>query len=240
MHPIWSFCSLFSFEYKTSSKTISHKRNKLFLPLTKNGDFTICSYYHKFHNSSSVFFPWKGIWKVKAPRHVSFFVWTATWDRILTGDNLRLRGFDFVDWCIMCCCCGEKVDHLLLHCEKAYRLWYFIFRIFGISWVPSRTVSDFLFSWWNWLGKHSSYIWNLVPLCLIWCIWRERNQRAYEDLDRSEDQLLALFSGSLFYWAGLRDSRLVTLFLYSLALFFFVINAFLCLFFSIFFVLLIC
>ena len=23
------------------------------------------------------------------------------------GDNLRSRGFDFVDWCVMCCCCGE-------------------------------------------------------------------------------------------------------------------------------------
>ena len=51
------FCSLFSFEYKTSSQTISHKRNKLFLPLTKNGDFTICSYYHKLHGSSFVVFP---------------------------------------------------------------------------------------------------------------------------------------------------------------------------------------
>ena len=65
--------------------------------LTKKGDFTICSYYHKLHGSSSIVFPWKGIWKVKAPWCVSFFVWTATWDRVLTGDNLRLRGFDFVD-----------------------------------------------------------------------------------------------------------------------------------------------
>ena len=23
------------------------------------------------------------------------------------GDNLRSRGFNFVDWCVMCCCCGE-------------------------------------------------------------------------------------------------------------------------------------
>ena len=75
--------------------------------LTKKGDFTIRSFYHKLHGSSSVVFPWKGIWKVKAPRRVSFFSWSATWDRILTGDNLRLRGFDFVDWCIMCRCCGE-------------------------------------------------------------------------------------------------------------------------------------
>ena len=101
--------------------------------LTKNGDFTIRSFYHKLHGSSSAVFPWKGIWKVKAPRRVSFFVWTTAWDRILTGDKLQLRGFDFVNWCIMCRCCGETVDHLLLHCGKAYRLWCFVFRIFGIS-----------------------------------------------------------------------------------------------------------
>ena len=79
---------------------------------------------------TSIAFPWKGIWKVKAPRHVSFFVWIAAWDRILAGDNLRLRGFDIVDWCIMCCFCGKTVDHLLLHCGKTYRLWCFVFRIF--------------------------------------------------------------------------------------------------------------
>ena len=45
--------------------------------LTKNGGFTIRSYYHKLHGSFSVVFPWKDIWKAKAPRRVSFFVWTA-------------------------------------------------------------------------------------------------------------------------------------------------------------------
>ena len=66
-----------------------------------------------------IIFPWKVVWKVKAPQRV----WTAVWDKILTGDNLRGRGMDFVDWCIMCRCNGETVDHLLLHCEKAYQLW---------------------------------------------------------------------------------------------------------------------
>ena len=45
--------------------------------LTKNGDFTIRSYYHKLYGSSSAIFLWKGIWKIKAPRRVSFFVWIA-------------------------------------------------------------------------------------------------------------------------------------------------------------------
>ena len=61
------------------------------------------------------------------------FVWTAVWDRILTGDNLRGRRLDFVDW--LCRSNGETVDHLLLHYEKAYRLWTLVFRSFGFSWV---------------------------------------------------------------------------------------------------------
>jgi hypothetical protein len=31
----------------------------------------------------------KGIWGVKAPRRVAFFVWMAAWGKILTCDNLH-------------------------------------------------------------------------------------------------------------------------------------------------------
>ena len=136
----------------------------------------------------------------------------------------------------MCRCCGEIVDHLLLHCGKAYRLWCFVFRTFGISWVPLHTVQDCLFSWWNWLGKHPSNIWNLVPMCLMWCIWRERNRRTFEDLDKSEANCLLSFLDPFLIGLGLGDSLLVTLFLFSLALFFSVINAFFCFFFLFLFV----
>ena len=44
---------------------------------------------------------------------------------------------------------GESVDRLLLHCGKTYRLWSFVFKTLGISWVLSRLVADFLFDWWN-------------------------------------------------------------------------------------------
>ena len=100
--------------------------------LKPNGDFEIHSFYNKLQGSSSVVFPWKCIWKVKAHQLVSFFVCIA-WNKILTGDNLKFRSFDFVNWCIMCCRSGETVDHLLLHCEKVHQLWSFIFKSFGTS-----------------------------------------------------------------------------------------------------------
>ena len=121
--------------------------------LKPNEDFDIWSFYNKLQGSLSVAFPWKGIWRVKVPRRVSFFVWSVTWNKILTGDNLRLRGFNFGDWCIMCCHCGEMVDHVLLYCEMAHRLWSFVFTTFGFSWVIPRLVLDLLFGWWNWLGE---------------------------------------------------------------------------------------
>jgi hypothetical protein len=34
-------------------------------------------------------FPWKKIWRVKAPSKVVFFVWTTTLGKILMLDNLR-------------------------------------------------------------------------------------------------------------------------------------------------------
>jgi len=105
--------------------------------------------------------------------------------------------------------------------EKANRLWSFVFRTFRISWDLSRLVIDFLFSWWNWLGKYSSHIWNLVLLCLMCCIWREHNQGTFEDLNRSDDQLLALISDFLFDWFRvweLTSSDSLPLFLSSLFL----------------------
>ena len=127
----------------------SEQGERMIWKLLKKGDFDIRSFYDKLRSPLPFTFPWKGIWKVKAPTRVSFFVWTAAWEKILTRDTLRCRGFDLVDWCIMCRCNGETVNHLLLHCEKAYKLWSLIFRSFGISWVLPRSVAKTLFSWWN-------------------------------------------------------------------------------------------
>ena len=152
-------------------------------------------------------------------RCISFFVWSAAWEKILTGDILRCRGFDFVDWCILCRSNGETTNHLLLHCGKALQLWSLVFRSFGIYWVLPRSIADTLFGWWNQLRKHSSRVWNLAPLCLMWCIWRERNWRTFEDRDKTDDQLLAYFSGTLFDWSrawGLNFSDSIPMFLSSL------------------------
>jgi len=55
--------------------------------------------------------------------------------------------------------------------------------------------------WNNCLGKRASNIWNLVPSCVMWIIWRERNNRIFEDQEHSMDQIIALFTETLIDWS---------------------------------------
>ena len=121
----------------------------------------------------------------------------------------------------MCCCNGETIDHLLLHCPVAGVLWSWIFQAFGVHWALSGTIADLLFSWWNGLGRHSSDIWNIVPVCLMWTIWKERNQRTFEDVSILDRQILEGFILNLFDWSrvwGFSNSTSISDFISSLFL----------------------
>ena len=62
------------------------------------------------------------------------------------------------------------------------------------------SIEDLLFCWFHWLGKYSSDIWDLVPGCLMWTIWFERNRRAFEDEEKTVVQLLEFCEWTLFDW----------------------------------------
>jgi hypothetical protein len=186
------------FQFLHSHTTPITAPDGLHWKLCKDGVFASRSFYYALNARMGVSFPWKSIWMVKAPPRVAFFIWTMTWGRILTCDNLMRRGYTMARWCCMCRCEGEIVDHLLLHCSAAQKLWNFVFVGFHVHWVLPRQVVDLLFGWCNWFGKHHSHIWNLILMCLMWTVWWERNSRTFEDVSSSPDQFLGNFVTSLF------------------------------------------
>jgi hypothetical protein len=96
-------------------------------------------------------------------------------------DNLRKRRICIVDWCCLCKSSGEWPDHLLLHCPFAQAIWSLVFCLFGISWVMPARVIDLLTSWMGGFGKSRlAFVWGVVPHCVMWLLWRERNNRVFE------------------------------------------------------------
>jgi hypothetical protein len=116
----WELEMVMSFFEQLYSTRVRHGEvDRVVWILSKRRNFEVKTFYKALVCHEMASFPWKGIWRVKAPKRVAFFVWTAALGKILTHDNLRRRGIVVVEWCVMCKKHGESVDHLLLHCDVA-------------------------------------------------------------------------------------------------------------------------
>jgi hypothetical protein len=138
-------------------------------------------------------FPWKSIWRTKASSRVAFFTLTAVLRKILIIDNLRKRNLIVINRCCLCKSDGKTINYLLLHCKIACSLWYAIFSRIGLSWVMLSNVAGLFACWWLGGCSRSVVVWKMVPQCLLWCLWLERNVRCFEDFERSLEELTAFF-----------------------------------------------
>jgi hypothetical protein len=59
---------------------------------------------------------------------------------------------------------------------------------------------DLFACWWTAGRPGSAVIWKMVPTCILWCVWKERNDRCFEDLERSLEDILASFFHTLYLW----------------------------------------
>jgi hypothetical protein len=46
-------------------------------------------------------------------------------------------------------------------------------------------------------GTRSAGLWKMVHSCLLWCLWRESNDRSFEDHERTPEEFESL---SLFFF----------------------------------------
>jgi hypothetical protein len=212
------FASFFRVLY--SVRVRREGEDKLWWVPSKRGLFVVRSFYSVLVCNDGFHFPWKSVWRTKVPLRVAFFAWSAALGKILTMDNLRKRHVIVVDRCCMCKRNGESVDHLLLHCEVAGALWDVFFSRFGLSWVMPRRVVDLYACWWTAGSAQSAAVWKMVPLCLLWCLWREMNDRSFEDRERTLEEIKSLFFYTLYLWTAAFVSPLVISYHDFLVLFF--------------------
>lgn len=76
--------------------------------------------------------------------------------------------------------------------------------------MPGKVV-DLLASWRGIKGiSQIAAVWKMASICLLWCIWRERNDRNFEDQELSLEEYKSFFWKTLFmraiviYFNGLK------------------------------------
>ena len=79
----------------------------------------------------------------------------------------------------------RDVDHLLLHCDYARDLWSLVLCLFGVQWVMPNSVVYLLACWKGRFAKHcNGDIWSAIPLCIMWTVRRECNNKVFEFLNK--------------------------------------------------------
>jgi hypothetical protein len=116
--------------------------DKLWWIPSREGIFDIRSFYKILAHKDNLSFPWKSVWRTKAPLKVAFFAWSGALRKIFTMDNLRKRQLIVINRCCLFKLNAESVDHLLFLCEVACSLRNAFFRCFVLSWVMPNSVKD--------------------------------------------------------------------------------------------------
>jgi len=105
---------------------------------------------------------------------------------------------------IMCKCNGESVNHHLLHSPFATDLWSMVLELFGVCWVMPKTVVELLSCWSGHFHHHrNEHLWMAALHCLMWCIWRERNNRSLENIKGTMLDLKLFFLITFLDWMSL-------------------------------------
>ena len=133
------------------------------------------------------------LWHKDVPLKVVLFAWRLFRDMLPTKDNLHHRGVLDRDSrsCVAGCDSVESSQHLFLHCNTFGSVWHFIYRWLGISTVVPAQVSAHFnqFSVSGGIAKKRCSISQVIWFATIWEIWKERNNRLFNNKECSVFQV---------------------------------------------------
>lgn len=128
--------------------------NRMRWSLRGTGVLDVRSYCGVLHALWEICFPWRGIWCAKASKRAAFFMWTEEWGKLLTNDNLRIRGIILLDCVAYVGRVGKWwiIFYFILILQMQCGPMFFMLGSFGVYWVMPKKVADLLAGWRNWFG----------------------------------------------------------------------------------------
>lgn len=106
--------------------------------------------------------PWKMLWKTKAPTNLACFGWVAAKIACLTQELLQKGGFHLCCLCFLCKRPGESPNHMLLHCVFTWKTWTMFLKILGIQWAMPYEVKSLVLSW---QGQNEQHMYKDLERC---------------------------------------------------------------------------
>lgn len=170
---------------------------------TSDGRFSVNKLYRKevgFHQGIRLV-RWRQVWTSQAPSKVKCFVWLVTKRACLTQEVLKKKEHQIVSRCFLCNETDETNNHLFLHCKITAQLWSLFLKLTDSNWTMPEHTSDLLSCWIRRGGsKTQKKWWRIIPACIWWTIWKERNGRCFENKTNSIQKVKEKCIVSFYFW----------------------------------------
>lgn len=171
-----------------------------------SGSFTVASVWQRMESSKG---PEKSItrsiWRNIAPPKVQFLCWLIWRGRIKSSDLLLRIGVlnpNASTLCVFCKSEVETMNHVLLHCHLVWRVWSDIVKWWNLCWVIPGLVEELL-QWWSGIRFKVQMvkIWKVVPLAMLWYVWKLRNECVFNEAKPDFADLTELVKIRVALWA---------------------------------------
>eukprot|EP00253_Pinus_taeda_P011233 PITA_11233 len=181
--------------------TPSSQKDKLRWGHTSRGIFTTKeSYTIRYDQSTNDKDQlWTHIWQPRLWPKVSTFLWILSKHCILTWDNLQRRGFIGPSRCPNCTAQEETITHLMETCPLAAQIWNRVDHCNNGIRDRQGDIAIILRTWPKqpYQSPILNSLWNLIPCFLYWSLWKERNNRVFNNRSRSAKILWLLLKYNL-------------------------------------------
>ncbi|XP_048494804.1 uncharacterized protein LOC125494938 [Beta vulgaris subsp. vulgaris] len=145
----------------------------------------------------------KKLWKNLVPPRIEIFLWLALLEKINTKENLVRRKIlpHEENVCPLCNSSPENVSHLLIHCPFSQCIWQWWCNLWNLKWVwPAHLEPAFL--QWAFPGKNKFFknVWQACFMVIIWSLWKERNERIFNQTSCTTTEIQNLILVRLCWW----------------------------------------
>lgn len=173
---------------------------------SKTGSFSVKSFAEELAkmDQSTPHDPLIGkVWKGLVPPRIEFFAWLACHGKLNTRSKLAKLHIipPSHDLCPLCNEKSESVNHLLLHCNYAWRVWCWWMKLWDVTWASPPSLKAHL-QIWSIHGRDPFFkkVWWAVFFIIIWSIWKERNARIFQQVVCSIEKTCEMILLRLGWW----------------------------------------
>ncbi|KAI0491988.1 hypothetical protein KFK09_026251 [Dendrobium nobile] len=154
---------------------------------SSNGKFQMHKLWEKFRQTREKSDRFAAIWHNSFPITYSTFVWRCFKGFLPVDKLLQKKGFFLASKCL-CCSNVEDINHLFINGQIARKVWsYFILMTSkNVVYIP-----DNLFEMVDsWFIPKKGHIFNLIPILILWYIWKARNEAKHDNIKMDEIRII--------------------------------------------------